>query len=79
MNDSTSSPHARLLQGDAALLRAVGSFASIAAPCSEGSSTTASNSTEGPPSIFSSASRKVPSLASMPPTIRHDSGRVRSP
>lgn len=31
MNDSTTSPHARPLQGDAALLRAVGSFALTAA------------------------------------------------
>jgi hypothetical protein len=49
--------------------RAGGSFSNAAMPASLTRITTASNSTDGPPSILRCADRRVPSLASTPPTV----------
>ena len=43
--------------------------ASLSAPSSESSSATASNSTDGPPSIMCLAAIQLPSAASTPPTF----------
>src|SRR5680860_404267 len=49
--------------------RAVASLASFPAPSREGSSATASYSTEGPPSTFCCASMWLPWLSCTPPTV----------